>query len=285
MMIEFLGSGGATTTPKPSCDCAMCLEARTNGVPFSRTGPSIFVHGPQLLIDTPEESKFQLNRADIRTINAGVYSHWHPDHTAGSRVWEALNNDWRGWPKQSRCTPIYLPHQVARDWDRWLGLGAKFAYYTQIGVVDVREVADWDSFSVGDVRVEVLPLAEAYMYAFVLHHDRKRVLIAMDELFGWTPPTVVQGVDLAIVPMGIPEFHPLTGERMLPIEHPVLKHEATFEQTLVMVRQIGAKRTILTHIEEPFQLRPTDLQQIAVLVQQTHGLSIEFAYDTLKITP
>ena len=170
MMIEFLGSGGATTTPKPSCGCAMCLEARTNGVPFSRTGPSIFVHGPQLLIDTPEESKYQLNRADIRTINAGVYSHWHPDHTAGSRVWEALNHDSRGWPRQSRCTPLYLPHQVARDWDRWLGLGAKFAYYTQIGVVDVREVADSDSFIVGDVRVEVVPLAEAYVYAFVLQH-------------------------------------------------------------------------------------------------------------------
>ena len=34
------------------------------------------------------------------------------------------------------------------------------------------------------------------------------------------------------LPMGLAEFHPLTGERRIPAGHPVLKSEATFEQTL-----------------------------------------------------
>ena len=46
MKIEFLGSGGAITIPQPCCDCAICREARERGVPYSRTGPSVFVHGP-----------------------------------------------------------------------------------------------------------------------------------------------------------------------------------------------------------------------------------------------
>lgn len=283
MEIEFLGSGGAVTTPKPGCACRVCDEARTKGVPYSRKGPAIFVHGPQLLIDTPEEIKDQLNRADIRTIKAGVYSHWHPDHTAGSRVWESLNNDWRGLPKRSHCTPIYLPQQVARDFETWLGLAAKFAYYTYLGVVKIHEVAHGAAFTIDDTRIEVIPLAEPYVYAFVLHAAGKRVLIAMDELVGWTPPAHVQGVDLAIVPMGIPEFHPLTGARAVPAEHPVLRREATFAQTLDIASQIQAKQVILTHVEEPFALSYADLEQVAAQTRQQTGLAVRFAYDTLKI--
>jgi phosphoribosyl 1,2-cyclic phosphate phosphodiesterase len=242
-----------------------------------------FIHGPQLLIDTPEEIKDQLNRANIGTINAGVYSHWHPDHTAGSRVWETLNNDWRGLPRRSRCTPVYLPAQVARDFTQWLGLAAKFSYYTWLGVVDVREVADGDSFTVSDTRITVLPLAEAYVYAFIVESAGKRVLIAMDELVGWNPPPAAHGVDLAIVPMGIPEFHPLSGVRLVPAAHPVLKVEATFRQTLEIVRQLQARQVILTHVEEPFGLSHSDLLLVAAQVREQDGLDVLFAYDTLKV--
>jgi len=283
MIIEFLGSGGAITTPRPGCRCAVCVEARQHGPPHSRSGPAIFVHGPQLLIDTPEEIKDQLNRAGIEDIQAGVYSHWHPDHTAGSRVWESLNNDWRSLPPRSRCTPVYLPRQVARDFEHRLGLAAKFAYYASLGVVEVHEIADGESFTAGDVRVEVLPLAETYVYAFVLHAAGRRALIAMDELVGWDPPPSARGVDLAIVPMGIPELHPLTGQRLIAAEHPVLAHEATFEQTLAIVSRIGAGRTILTHIEEAFGLRPAELEQVARRLREERGLAIEFAWDGLRV--
>jgi phosphoribosyl 1,2-cyclic phosphate phosphodiesterase len=86
MRIEFLGTGGAGTTPRPLCDCRVCVEARTKGVPYSRSGPSVFVHGPDLLIDTPEEIKSQLNRSQVTRVAAVTYSHWHPDHTAGRRA-------------------------------------------------------------------------------------------------------------------------------------------------------------------------------------------------------
>ena len=58
-------------------------EAREKGGRYVRTGPSTFVHGPIILFDTPEESKFQLERARIGEIAARFYSYWHPDHTMG----------------------------------------------------------------------------------------------------------------------------------------------------------------------------------------------------------
>ena len=128
MRIEFLGTGGATTTPRPGCLCRVCVEARERGVPYSRSGPSLFVHGPDVVVDTPEEIKDQINRARIEHIEAGLYSHWHPDHTMGRRFWETLNVDFRSWPPSGDTTDIYLPQQVAADFERWLGLAEHFEF-------------------------------------------------------------------------------------------------------------------------------------------------------------
>src|SRR5690606_33412518 len=68
MQIEFLGSGGALPTPRVGCQCRVCTEARAKGVPYSRGGPSVFVHGPDLLIDTPEEIRDLLNRSRVTRI-------------------------------------------------------------------------------------------------------------------------------------------------------------------------------------------------------------------------
>jgi len=48
LYVEFLGTGGATSILKPLCDCRICLEAKKKGIPYSRSGPSIFIHGPNI---------------------------------------------------------------------------------------------------------------------------------------------------------------------------------------------------------------------------------------------
>jgi phosphoribosyl 1,2-cyclic phosphate phosphodiesterase len=290
MKIEFLGTGGAVTIPQPSCECAVCEQARSAGLPYTRTGPSLFVHDASFLIDTPEEIKEQLNRAAIRRVQACAYSHWHPDHVMGRRVWE-MNKDWLNLPPQDRCTDIYLPPRVAADFRRFLGSWDHFAYFQQLGLVRIVELAEGESFTLpahgpsaqgSPLRVTPIPLAESYVYAFLLEQDNKRVLIAMDELFGWTPPDDLPPLDLAILPMGLAEVHPLTGAQLIAAEHPVLKMEATYEQTLAIVRALDAKQTLLTHIEEPVGLSYDDLLEIEAQVQ-ADGLPIRFAYDGLIV--
>src|SRR6186997_626973 len=111
MRIEVLGSAGAVATPRGTCPCAMCEAARA-GSRDARMGPSVFVHGPDVLIDTPEESRLQLARSGVSRVAAGLYSHWHPDHTAGRRVWESRNFEFRSWPRRYETTPIYVPERV-----------------------------------------------------------------------------------------------------------------------------------------------------------------------------
>lgn len=282
MRIEFLGTGGATTIPRPGCRCRICVEARERGVPYSRGGPAIFVHGPDVLIDTPEEIKDQLNRAGIERVQAGLYSHWHPDHTMGRRVWEALNVDFRHWPPSGNTTDIYLPEQVAADFEQWLGLAEHFAFMSKQGYTRVLTIPNSESIELNGVRITPFPLAEAYVYAFLFEEDGTRVLIAPDELVGWQPPDFTHGVDLAILPMGVVEHDPLSGERKIAADHPVLRYEATFAQTLEIVRRIGAERTILTHIEEQDEYSYDDLLAVQAAMEDV-GVPVEFAYDTMSV--
>ena len=281
MRIEILGSGGAATIPRPGCACRACVTAREHGGRHVRTGPSVFVHGPDVIFDTPEEAKLQLERSGIGEIGACVYSHWHPDHTMGRRVWETRNGDFRTWPveaKRPRVTDVYLPAQVAADHRTWLGGMAHLEFMASRGWIRIHELADGETIELGEVEIRPFRLAEDYVYAFELREGARRVLLAMDELNGWRPPSELHGVDLAVLPMGICEFDLFTGERRIHAEHPILRFEATFDETLGIVDELAPERVVLTHVEELDELTYDDL----LVVQERElaaGRPLTFAWD------
>ena len=41
MKIRIIGSGGCVSTPRPCCNCPICVEAREKGFPYARTGCSL----------------------------------------------------------------------------------------------------------------------------------------------------------------------------------------------------------------------------------------------------
>lgn len=284
MKIEVLGSGGAVTTPRPLCFCRVCRKARRLGVPHQRTGPSLFVHGPDLLVDTPEESAFQLARSGIQRVAAGIYSHWHPDHVMGLRVWE-MSRDFRRWPREERPTPVYFPGGVRDDLVQRLAAGNHLEFLESQGLIRSIVVEEGTSVRIGDCTVRPFPLAEEYVYAFLLEEaDGPRVLLAPDELVGWRPPDWLGPLDLAVLPMGVAEFDPFSGARRIPAEHPILAAEATFRETLEIVRKLGARRTVLTHIEEPDGLDHDDLLRLEARLETEGHPEIRFAHDTMMLT-
>lgn len=282
MKIEFLGTGGAMTIPRPLCRCRVCEEARMKGVPYSRSGPSLFIHGPNILIDTSEDIYFQINRSRIKEINGVFYSHWHPDHVMGRRVLESINADWVHYPPRHSQTNVYLPEQVALDFHQFLGSGEHLKFFSQQGFIKLYELKDGDTVTLNETVITPFRLAEDYVYAFLVENTDKKVLIAMDELNNWKPTKDLTGMDLAILPIGIFEDHPLTGEKLISSDHPVLKEECTFSKTLEMIRQLNPKKAILTHIEELNGLNFDDLKQLEELLA-AEGLNIEMAYDTLVV--
>jgi phosphoribosyl 1,2-cyclic phosphate phosphodiesterase len=161
--------------------------------------------------------------------------------------------DFRGWPraqKTTRCTPVYLPQQVARDFERYLGLAAHFEFMrARQGTVEVRELADGEILELGGARITPIRLAQDYVYAFLFEADGVRALVAMDELHDWVP-SGLGPLDLAYLPLGIHRRDPFSGARLIHEDHPVLRFEATYDDTLTIVRALDARRVVLSHIEE-----------------------------------
>jgi len=262
LQVEILGSGGAVTIPRPGCSCRVCVEARAKGFPYERTGPSVFVHGPDVLIDTPEESKQQLNRSTATRIAAGFYSHWHPDHTAGRRVWESRNFNFRSWPPEVERTPIYIPERVWADFEVHYGLADQFRFLERQGTVTIAQVAANEPFLVGETRVTAIPLAAENAHAFLFEAGGRRVLVAMDETHGWEPPELGQ-LDLAVLPIGVFEHHPFSGERLIPEEfcRPPVK-KTRYAQALEQARALAPRRVVLSHVEEMDRLSHDELVRL-----------------------
>lgn len=285
LRVEILGSGGATPAPRPGCDCQVCVEARELGGKHARTGPSTFVHGPNIVFDTPEDARLQLDRTGIAEISACFYSHWHPDHTMGRRVWETRNADFRTWPPEERRRPttdVYLPERVAEDLRTYLGAWDHPAFMESRDWIHVHVVPDGEIVRVGEAEVRPFRVAEDYVYAFELRAGGRRLLVAPDELNGWSPPEEARGCDLAVLPMGICEHDPLTGERRIHPEHPILRLEATFAETLEVVDALAAERVVLTHIEEIDGLTVDDLTALEGRLREG-GRPITFAWDGLQV--
>jgi phosphoribosyl 1,2-cyclic phosphate phosphodiesterase len=279
LKVEILGSGGAVTIPRPGCSCRVCVEARERGVPYVRTGPSVFVHGPDVLIDTPEESKHQLNRSGIASIAGGLYSHWHPDHTAGRRVWESRNFDFRSWPRRYETTPVYVPERVWDDFEANYGLADQFRFMERQGTVRIVLVPAGEPFQMGEFTLTAVPLDAENAHAFLFEGGGRRVLIAMDETHAWLPPDLGP-LDLAVLPLGVFEHHPYSGERLIPEEFckpPVRK--ARYEYELELVRALAPRRAILSHVEEMDRLSHDELVRLGA------ADGWEPAFDGLVVEP
>ncbi len=279
MKVEFLGTGGAITIPRPLCDCEVCEEARGKGVPFSRMGPSIFIHGPNLLIDTPEDIYHQINRSTIDEVKGIIFSHWHPDHVMGRRIIESLSADWRNHPPEHKKIDVYLPQQVENDFKTFLGSRDHLNFFEVQGFANIIQLKDGESFFLNNTKISPFRLAENYVYAFILEYEGKKMLIAVDELNNWKPDMSMVGTDLAILPIGIFEFNPLTGERIISENHPVLKEEATFTETVEMIKELKSQKVILTHVEEPNGLGFNEYKELEKKLKDA-GLNVEIAYDT-----
>ncbi len=284
LRVEFLGTAGAMPIPRPLCACRVCVEAHEKGLPYTRSGPSLFVHGPDVLIDTPGEVVDQLNRSTVDRILGCFYSHWHPDHTMGRHVFSTINADYRAWPKVPRgVIDVYLPEQVAADARSHLALWDHLKYLEEREhVIRLHVLPDGDELGIGDTTIRPFRLAQDFVYGFLFEGADRRLLVVADEIDGWMPPLRVRGVDLAVVPMGIAEFHPLTNERLIAKKHSILKTEATFEETLEIVAAIEPTRVVMTHIEESDGLNYDDLLEVEQRLRE-RGLNVTFAFDTLTV--
>ena len=240
----------------------------------------MFLPEANILFDTPEDIGESLNRAGIDAVSTCFYSHWHPDHVMGRRVFEQMNWNLRGGA--SRCTDVYVPERVRQDMKKFLGTWAHLDYMESLDIVKLHVIPAGESVGIGGFTITPLPLAEDYVFAYLIEKDGTRIWIAMDELVGWQPDASVAGLDLAVLPSGVCEFHPLTGERNIPADEPVLQTEMRFERTLECVREMAPDQAVFIHLDEPDGVTYDDGLLLSARYQ-ADGLPITFGWDGLIV--
>src|SRR5581483_1255370 len=142
------------------------------------------------------------------------------------------------------------------------GLADQFRFLEKQGTIEVRLLGEGEPFELGGTRVTPIPLDAENAHAFLFEGGGRRVLVAMDETHGWAPPDLGT-LDLAVLPLGVFEHHPYTGERLIPEEFcrpPVRK--TRYAQTLEHLRALAPRRAVLSHVEEMDSLSHDELVRL-----------------------
>ncbi len=283
MIIEVLGSGGAVTTPKVFCNCVCCNEARKKGIKYSRTGPSVFIHGPDILIDTPEEICIQLNRSNIKNINTCLFSHWHPDHTAGKRVFEA-NIDWINIPPRNKLINIYLPEKLVETFKKFYGIYQNFEFFEKQKIVKITSIKNDETFMRGNYKITPIQMSYNYVFGYRIENENNNILILMDEIKNWEPSDDIinKMFDIIYLPAGAMVLNPITNERIISDTHPILESEQTIQETMELISKLNSKKFIISHIEEPDKITISMGKKLGKFYSKILNKKIIFATDKMK---
>ena len=90
LKITFLGTGTSSGVPMIACNCEVCLSANKKD---KRLRSSILVQSDttSLVVDTTPDFRYQMLRADVKKLDAVLFTHPHKDHVAGLDDVRAFN--------------------------------------------------------------------------------------------------------------------------------------------------------------------------------------------------
>lgn len=256
MRLTFLGTGTSFGVPQIGCECAVCHSPDPRDR-RSRSGALVQEGERTLLIDTPPELRLQLLAADVRRVDAVLYTHEHADHLNGIddlRIFSA---------RDRRPLPCYGPAETlarVREGFRYIFDHEVRAFEgTSKPQLELHPLEPNVPATVGGLTV--LPLA--------FDHGFLRV-------FGYRFGPIAYITDVKTVPPAVRAQ--LQGLKLLVLNalwwrtHPT---HLSIGEAIETARAIGAERTYLTHLTHETGHAELAGQLPADIFPAHDGLSIE----------
>jgi phosphoribosyl 1,2-cyclic phosphate phosphodiesterase len=249
----FLGTGTSYGVPLMGCGCATCTHTNVKN---QRTRCSIALGLPEgvLLVDTPPDMRTQFLREKLGQVHAVIYTHEHADHLFGLddlRIFaDYLGHD----------LPVYCDTRVERR------IRSAFDYAFDAGRKE--QSVSYPRLVLNTIDERPLDILGARITPIPLMHGRMPI-------FGYRVGKVAYCTDVSHVP---PSSFPLL-ENLDVLVLDCVRHKPhpthlCLEQSVQMAKQIGAKRTLFTHMGH-------DLEHEATMAILPPG--VELAYDGLVV--
>ncbi|SHJ81056.1 phosphoribosyl 1,2-cyclic phosphate phosphodiesterase [Anaerocolumna jejuensis DSM 15929] len=279
MRLKIIGSGGCVSTPRPLCQCNICIEAREKGFPYARCGCSLYIEDANILIDTPEDIADALNHADIKEVEYLLYSHIDPDHTMGMRVIEQLRLDWLANSIGMKCknpiTVASLPSIIKDIKCQGTKYGSALDYYESMNLIDIQA---FTSLDLASIHIDLIPVDETVNVAvFVYTQNSHKVIYAPCDVKPFPENDIFMDADCLIIGNTI-VGDVLKDGFVLEKDNPLRGELFVMDEIVELKSKYHIKRVIITHLEEDWGKSYDDYMN---LQKQFDG--IEFAYDGLEI--
>jgi len=250
----FLGCGTSVGVPVVGCGCAVCTSDDPRNR-RTRCGLALGLPGGNLLIDTPPDLRHQMLREGLGVVNAVVFTHEHADHIFGLDDLR-LMQFYLGGPVPLYCEPP-VEQRIRKSFD--------YAFQSPDGM----HKGAIPQLAMHTIDLEPFEVLGARVTPVRLDHG-----VAVPVL-GFRVGNVAYCTDCRGVPAE--SIERLSGLDVLILDCLRREPHAThygLAEALAMAQQIGARRTLLTHMSHDLDYAATS----AVL-----PASVELAYDGLEV--
>lgn len=251
MKITFLGTGTSQGVPIIGCDCEVCTSADFHDKRL-RTSVLLQENDKNIVIDTGPDFRYQMLRANVKTLDAVLLTHEHKDHIAGLDDVRAFNY------RQKRAMDIYANKRVQEALKREFYYAFSEKKYPGIPLLTLHDINN-EPFSV--CGIDFIPIE-------VMHY---KLPVLGFRTGGFTYITDAKTIAAS-------EIEKIKGTKILVInalqKGSHISH-LTLEEAIQLAGEIRAEKTYLTHISHNLGLYEKVSRELPE--------GIYLAYDGLQI--
>lgn len=252
MKITFLGTGTSQGIPVITCNCAVCKSVDPRNKRL-RVSVLIETADKTIVIDSGPDFRYQMLRADVKDLDAILFTHEHKDHVAGLDDIRPFNY------LLKKNIDIYATERVQHALRKEFSYIFSEVHYPGLPQIDLHTITN-EIFHVGDTAI--LPIA-------IMHY---KLPILGYRIGDFTYITDAKTISAASI-------EKIKGTRVLVIN--ALQKEQhishfTLDEAIDFAKEIRAETTYLTHISHNLGLH--------AVVEEDLPAHIKLAYDGLVIS-
>ncbi len=231
LKITFLGTGTSTGVPMIACPCNVC---NSNNAKDKRLRSSILIESASttIVLDTTPDFRYQMLRANVKKLDAVIFTHPHKDHIAGLDDIKAYN---------------FFNHKQMEVYANSLteeALKREFAYifsdkkYPGIPEINLNTI-DNNPFFIGDIQVQPILVWHLKMPVFGYKFNNTFTYITDANKIDATEKEKIKGSSLLVLNALRKEKH---------ISH------FSFDEAIAVAQEIKIPQTYFTHISHQLGL-------------------------------